>query len=67
MAEKKFAFESGEVSVAFTLDSGLGEAIIARKVFDAIIELAPNCRVDIFTSAKIAGTSRKLFTAAAKI
>ncbi len=48
MAEKKFAFESGEVSVAFTLDSGLGDAIIARKVFDAIIELAPNCRVDIF-------------------
>ena len=48
MADKKFAFESGEVSVAFTLDSGLGDAIIARKVFDAVIELAPNCLVDIF-------------------
>ena len=45
---KKFAFESGEVSVAFRFMHGLGDSVVARKVFDAIIELAPNCRVDIF-------------------
>ena len=47
MAEK-FAFETDKVSIAFVLDSGLGDAIISRKVFDALIELAPDCRVDIF-------------------
>lgn len=39
MAEEKFAFESEEVSIAFTAFSGLGDIIIARKVFDALIEL----------------------------
>lgn len=46
MAEKKFAFESEEVSIAFYSVAGLGDAVIARKVFDAIIELAPTCVID---------------------
>lgn len=48
MAKKKFAFESEEVSIAFTLNYGLGDCLIAKKVFDALIELAPRCVIDIF-------------------
>ena len=47
MEEKKFAFESGKVSVAFMLGTGLGDIILAKKVFEAIVELAPDCVVDI--------------------
>lgn len=46
--DKKFAFESEEVSIAFYTLAGLGDAVIARKVFDAIIELAPNCVIDFY-------------------
>ena len=52
MADKKFAFESGEVSIAFSLILGLGDSVVARKVFDALIELAPNSVVDIFGIGK---------------
>ena len=52
MAEKKFAFESGKVSIAFSLILGLGDSVVARKVFDALIELAPNSVVDIFGFGK---------------
>ena len=48
MEEKKFAFESEEVSVAFIVTNGLGDCIMAKKVFDAIVELEPNCVVDVF-------------------
>lgn len=48
MAGKKFAFESDEVSIAFTLGAGLGDCIMAKKVFEAIVELAPRCAVDLF-------------------
>ena len=60
MAGKKFAFESEEVSIAFTLDYGLGDCIIAKKVFDALTELAPACRIDIFC----VGEHRKAFAKA---
>ena len=52
MHESSFAFETGKASVAFILDSGLGDAIMARKVFDAIVELAPDCAIDIFCSTE---------------
>ena len=61
MAEEKFAFESDEVSVSFVLNSGLGDAIIAKKVFEAIIELAPNCLVDIFCTTEALRTCAKAF------
>ena len=48
MARKKFAFEYEEVSIAFVVDSGLGDAVIAKKIFSALIELAPDSRVDFF-------------------
>lgn len=48
MEEKKFAFESEKVSVAFPLINSLGDNVIAKKFFDAIIELAPDCLIDIF-------------------
>ena len=47
MAEK-FAFESGKVSIAFPLAHGLGDSVVAVKVFDALVELAPDCLIDIF-------------------
>lgn len=48
MSKKKFAFEYGEVSIAFIVDSGLGDAVITKKIFTTLVELAPDCRVDIF-------------------
>lgn len=48
MPDKKFAFESEKISVAFYSVSGLGDALIARKVLTALIELAPDCVVDFF-------------------
>ena len=36
---ENFAFETGEVSVAFRFMHGLGDSVVARKVFDAVIEL----------------------------
>lgn len=58
--EKKFAFESEEVSIAFTLDYGLGDCIMAKKVFDALTEVEPSCRIDIFC----VGEHRKAFAKA---
>ena len=52
MAEKNFAFESGKVSIAFRSERGLGDAVVAKKVFDALIELAPDCVIDIFYREK---------------
>ena len=47
--EEKFAFESGEVSIAFGIMCGaLGDTLISKKVFDSLLELAPNCKADIF-------------------
>ena len=48
MLEEKFAFESDRVSIAFSLTSGLGDCVIIKKVLEALIELAPDCVVDIF-------------------
>ena len=48
MIEKNLAFESGAVSIAFIVDSGLGDAVITKKIFSALVELAPDCLVDIF-------------------
>ena len=48
MAEEKFAFESEEISIAFTILPGLGDCVTSKKVFDAMIELVPDCRIDIF-------------------
>lgn len=48
MKKKKFAFESDELSIVFYSTFGLGDAVIARKAFEAIIELVPNCVADFF-------------------
>ena len=49
MAEQKFAFESGEVSVAFTsISNGLGDVLIAKSAFNALVEMVPNCKIDIY-------------------
>ena len=62
MAEKKFAFETGEVSVAFTIIVGaLGEAVIAKAVFDAVIKLVPNCKIDVFCPNKFSESCAKAF------
>lgn len=48
MAENSFAFETGKVSIAFGLRYGLGDSVVARKVFDAVTEIEPECVIDIF-------------------
>ncbi len=48
MADKKFAFESGKISIAFGLGYGLGDSVVAKKIFDLLIEIEPSCVVDIF-------------------
>ena len=49
MDEKKFAFEYDEVSIAFTsISNGLGDVLIAKSVFEAVVKLAPNCKIDIY-------------------
>ena len=48
MAERNFAFESDKASIAFCSITGLGDSVVARKVFDAIIDIEPNCVIDIF-------------------
>lgn len=62
MSEKKFAFESGEVSVAFTSQSGaLGDVLIAKSVFEAIVRLVPNCKIDIFCVNELSKSYVKAF------
>lgn len=65
MAEK-FAFESDEVSIAFTPLGGLGDIIIAKKVFEAIVELCPNCRIDVFYENELIKTYVKAFYSQSK-
>ena len=48
MKKKKFAYETDELAIVFYSTFGLGDAVIARKAFEAIIELAPNCVADFF-------------------
>lgn len=37
-----------KIKVAFTIPSALGDAIIAKKVFEAIINIENNCKFDLF-------------------
>jgi len=57
VAEKFFAFEVSKVSIAFGLRYGLGDSVVARKVFDALTEIEPDCAADIFL---FGGTSPRL-------
>ena len=61
MAEK-FAFEYGEVSVAFMSHSGaLGDIIIAKSVFEAVTKLVPKCKIDILYLTESAKANFKAF------
>ncbi|MBO4779528.1 MAG: hypothetical protein J5497_02705 [Selenomonadaceae bacterium] len=48
MPNKKFAFESGKISIAFGLGYGLGDSVVAKKIFDSLVEIEPSCVFDIF-------------------
>ncbi len=61
MSEQHFAFESGKISIAFRFMHGLGDSVVARKVFDAIIKLAPDCLIDIFYMRKAHESFAKAF------
>ena len=51
MPEEKFAFEFPVPSLAFQITSdALGDSIISKCAFEALIKLVPNCKVDIFYS-----------------
>lgn len=45
---EKFAFETGKVSIAFGLRYGLGDSVVAKKIFDVLAAIEPNCAIDIF-------------------
>ena len=50
MTQEKYAFESGEVSIAMFLgSSGFGDFLVSKKIFNAFVELEPRCSIDIFT------------------
>lgn len=66
MTEKIFAFESGEVSIAFPVWSSIGDSIIAKAVFDAIIELVPNCRIDVFYDSERSKANVNVFYSQSK-
>ncbi|MCR5834736.1 MAG: hypothetical protein K6G55_08840 [Selenomonadaceae bacterium] len=59
MSEKKSAFESDKISIAFSLTSELDNAVVGKKVFDALIKLAPDCMIDIFCPNERAKTFAK--------
>ena len=48
MDEKKFAFELENVSIAFSLQWGLGDYLIPKTIFDLVVETDPSCVIDIF-------------------
>ena len=48
MDDKKFAFESEGISIAFGLGYGLGDSVVAKKIFDLLVKIEPSCVVDIF-------------------
>ncbi|MBR4153519.1 MAG: hypothetical protein IKT98_11250 [Selenomonadaceae bacterium] len=66
MYNNKFAFESGAVSIAFRIEGGLGDFVIAKKVFEAVIELVPDCQVDIFYNDERAKTYIEAFYSSSK-
>ena len=45
---EKFAFETGKISIAFGLRYGLGDSVVAKKIFDAFATIEPDCAIDIF-------------------
>lgn len=60
--QEKFAFETGEVSIAFNSISGaMGDTLIAKSVFDAIVELVPNCKIDIYFTSELSKNYLKAF------
>ena len=61
MNERPFAFESGKISIAFRFMHGLGDSVVARKVFDALVKLAPDCLVDIFYMREVHASFAKAF------
>ena len=58
---EKFAFESDEISVAILLPLGLGDCVVARKIFDAIVELEPRCVIDVFCRTEAHPTFAEAF------
>ena len=61
MSERKFAFESDELSILFYSIAGMGDCVIARKVYDAIIELVPNCVIDFYCTSEAHRAFAKAF------
>ena len=61
MDDITFAFESSEVSIALMPMGGMGDMIIAKKVFDVIVKLVPNSKIDIFCSSERNKTYVKAF------
>lgn len=45
----RFAYLHDGISIALKYGSGLGDAIVKKKVVTELVRMAPNCKVDIYT------------------
>ena len=59
--EPKPAFELDGVSVAFVIPAAMGDAIIAKKVFEAVVTIEKNCNIDLFCANDRAVTNAEAF------
>ena len=54
LCQKKILHLSPDkLSIAFRTSGGIGDFVITKKVFDAIVEMVPNCKIDIFCDSEI--------------
>ena len=47
----KPAFELDGISVAFLIHTAMGDTIIAKKIFEAIVTVEKNCKIDFFCNS----------------
>ena len=50
--ELKPAYEFDGISIVFTVSGALGDSIISKKVFETIIDVEKNCKIDLFCKNK---------------
>lgn len=47
--KEKLSFVSSEISVAVKLSGALGDNIIRKKVIEALVKIAPDCQIDLYS------------------
>ena len=57
----KKAYDFDGLSIGFICPPAIGDSIISKKVFEAVIQVEPNCTIDIFCADKKAEVFAKAF------